>query len=161
MPTPITASEIKIRVLKALEELFDLDCYLLQNDLNECSINHKLACHLQNQFQEWHVDCEYNKDGDKVKSLEFPNSNVEWNDTNAKSVYPDIIVHRRGNNGPNLLVIEIKKSSNKSKRDHDYNKLEGYVQFLSYYCALFLEIGTKENVGKRSFDWIKLDDYSG
>ena len=161
MPTPITADEIEIRVSNALELLSKADFYLLEKGLNECSINHMLAYHLQSQFQEWHVDCEYNKNWDKIKKVDLPKDKVDWTDTEAKSVFPDIIVHRRGGNGPNLLVIEVKKSSNKSDRRHDYNKLKEYAKTLSYSCALFLEIGTKEKASEWSFDWRKKENFTG
>jgi len=38
--------------------------------------------------------------------IKFPDK-VDWTDTEAKSVFPDIIVHRRGGSGPNLLVKEV------------------------------------------------------
>jgi len=162
MPNPITADKIEIRVSSALQLLSKDDFYLLKNDLNECSINHMLAYHLKSQFIEWHVDCEYNKDSGKIKELDLPKNNkVDWNDTEAKSVFPDIIVHRRGGNGPNLLVIEVKKSSNTSNRRHDYNKLEKYGDDLSYSCALFLEIGTKEKAGEWTLDWVKEENFEG
>lgn len=161
MLAPITADEIKSRVSNALHRLKDIDEYLLKNDLNECSINHMLAFHLQSQFEGWDVDCEYNKNYGRAKKLKLPKDKVDWNDTEAKSVFPDIIVHRRGDTSPNLLVIEVKKSSNRSDRKHDYNKLEQYGDVLSYYCALFLEIGTKENFGLWSLEWKKESDFPG
>jgi hypothetical protein len=161
MTVPITADEIESRVSNALKALIEADHYLLENDLNECSINHMLACHLQSQFEAWHVDCEYNKNYEKAKELELPKDKVDWNDTEAKSVFPDIIVHKRGGDGPNLLVIEVKKSSNKSDRRHDYNKLKQYGAVLSYSCALFLKIGTKGNFGSWSLDWTKRSDFTG
>ena len=77
MPTSITAEEVKIKVENALNQLKENDIYLLRNDLNECSINHKFAYHLQHQFPEWDVDCEYNKDEDKVKELDLPKDKVD------------------------------------------------------------------------------------
>lgn len=159
MPASISADEIKELVVRALEQLRDKDRYLLENDLNECSINHKLACHLQNYFPDWDVDCEYNKNADKVKELDLPKDKVNWDDTEAKSVFPDVIVHKRGGKGPNLLVIEVKKSTNNSDRKHDYNKLKEYGDTLKYSCALFLEIGTKEKWGTWNLNWKKQNDF--
>jgi len=48
MPAPITADEIEDRVSKALNRLKEDDLYLLENDLNECSINHRLAVNSKN-----------------------------------------------------------------------------------------------------------------
>jgi len=120
--------------------------------------NKPQAC---SQFQEWIVDCEYNKHWDKIKTLDLPNYKVDWDDTEAKSVFPDIIVHIMGGDGPNLLVIEVKKSSNRSNRTHDYNKLKEYGEILLYSCSLFLEIGTKDSAGAWTPDWIKRENFAG
>ncbi len=159
MVTSISADEIDALVIRSLEQLLDKDRYLLENDLNECSINHRLACHLQDLFPDWDVDCEYNKNAGKIKNLDLPKDKVDWNDTEAKSVFPDVIVHKRGGEGPNLLVIEVKKSTNKSDRKHDYNKLKEYGDTLKYSCALFLEIGTKEGYDTWDLDWIIQNDF--
>ena len=57
-------------------------------------------------------------------------------------------MHERGTPN-NLLVIEVKKSTNKNTKHikHDYNKLERYKADLDYQFALFLKIGTGENWG--------------
>ncbi len=41
--------------------------------------------------------------------------NTKTDDIKGKTIFPDIIVHSRGNDLKNLLIIEIKKESNKSK----------------------------------------------
>jgi len=159
MPASISADEIGQKVVRSIEQLCDKDPYLLQNDLNECSINHKLACYLQDYFPDWDVDCEYNKNAEKVKELDLPKDKINWDDTEAKSVFPDIVIHKRGDEGPNLLVIEVKKSTNKSDRKHDYNKLEAYGYELDYSCALFLEIGTRGKSGVWDLDWKKQNNF--
>lgn len=155
----LNQSEIEERLVRALKQFFVEDKYLLENDLNECTINHKLACVLQEYFPEWDVDCEYNKDGWKIKELELPKDKIDWNDTEAKSVFPDIIIHIRGEGGPNLLVIEVKKSSNTTNRTHDNNKLKAYTKEIGYICALFLEIGVKEKTGEWKLSWKKKDNF--
>jgi len=159
MPASISADEIEARIVCSLEQLCEKDFYLLQNDLNECSINHRVACYLQEHFPEWYVDCEYNRNVVKIKELDLPKDKIDWNDTEARSVFPDIVVHRRGDEGPNLLVIEVKKSTNTCDRKHDYNKLKEYGDTLSYFCALFLEIGTKDKFGTWQFDWKKRENF--
>ncbi|HUT71930.1 MAG TPA: hypothetical protein VMW89_14775 [Desulfatiglandales bacterium] len=159
MVTSISADRIDELVTSSIKQLCYKDRHLLKHDLNECSINHRLACHLQNHFPDWDVDCEYNKNADKIKELDLPKDKVDWNDTEAKSVFPDVIVHKRGGEGPNLLVIEVKKSTNKLDRKYDYNKLKAYGDTLKYSCALFLEIGTKGRWGTWDLDWIKRNDF--
>ena len=77
--------DVKRRVIAAICALYRHDRELLDVDANERSITHKLAEHLQREFPGWHVDCEYNRVGREPRRLE------------AKTVFPDIIVHRRGN----------------------------------------------------------------
>ena len=60
-------------------------------------------------------------------------------DTAAKTVYPDIIVHIRGSS-KNYLVIELKKSNNSTDRQIDLHKLGCYKRELKYEFALFLEL---------------------
>jgi hypothetical protein len=155
----ISAEEIKARIICSLKQLCERDCYLLKNDLNECSINHKLASYIQDHFPGWDVDCEYNKNAVDPKKLYLPSDKVDWNDTEAKSVFPDIIVHRRGGDGPNLLVIEVKKSTNTTDRKHDDNKLKEYGNTLKYSYALFLEIGTKDKSGTWKVECKKRNDF--
>jgi hypothetical protein len=72
-------------------------------DGNERSITHHLAIYLQQEFDCWNVDVEYNRDDHDIKRLR------DLRDVPSDAVYPDIIVHRRGTNYDNFLVIEVKK----------------------------------------------------
>jgi len=54
-------NEIERKVKSCLQILREQDKYLLDNDLNERTITHKLATYLQEEFQEFNVDCEYNR----------------------------------------------------------------------------------------------------
>lgn len=106
VPLP-TREEIERRVRRAVEELRRHDGHLLEVDANERSITHHLAVYLQREFEDMDVDVEYNRDGHEIKRL-LTQTNVSSDDTDAVTVYPDIIVHRRGTND-NILVIEVKK----------------------------------------------------
>jgi hypothetical protein len=79
----------------AVQQLIANDADLFIHDLHERTVTGRLADHLRPHFPEWHVDCEYNREGHEIKRV---NGNV---------VVPDIIVHRRGTQD-NLLVIEAK-----------------------------------------------------
>lgn len=50
----------------AISELCEKDRHLLSHDLNERTIAHKLALYLQEEFQEYNVDCEYNRNIDEM-----------------------------------------------------------------------------------------------
>jgi hypothetical protein len=149
-------SILKKAVTKAIEQLYEKDSYLLAHDVNERALSHKLACYLQQAIEEWdnswHVDCEYNRDYDNPKvlmQLSLASAKVMPTDTQATTVYPDIIVHKRGSR-ENLLAIEIKKASNRRGRNHDYEKLGAFKRELGYQHTLFLELSADR---KPFMDW--------
>jgi len=101
--------EVKEKIDLAVKKLRINDSFLLVADTNERAISHRLAIYLQSLFEGLEVDCEYNRHGMKVKKIELPNDDINWDDTEAKTVFPDIIIHKRNTDRYNLLVIEIKK----------------------------------------------------
>jgi uncharacterized protein YehS (DUF1456 family) len=145
----------KIRI--ALDNFLKDDFYLLRHDLHERSLTHRLAICLDKQFPHWHVDCEYNRNHDERKLIERVKNIIDDashrivpEDTIAISVYPDIIVHRRGTD-ENLLAIEVKKSSNNISEKYDKEKLLAFKEQLGYHHTIFIKIGTTENdLGKIS-----------
>jgi hypothetical protein len=146
--------EVMNRVRAALGKLIDSDAHLLSVDVNERSITHRLGAYLQCQFEGWHVDCEYNRNRADAKYLE----GWETNDTHARTVFPDIIVHHR-DTADNLLVVEVKKTTNSTPNDSDLRKLRGCMEELGYRYALFLRLRTKcdrANVGVAQI--VEIDD---
>lgn len=142
-PWPAEA-EVQAKVKLAVARLLDDDRYLFQNNVNERSISHHLACYLQERFSGWHVDVEYNRNHDDPKRLTLPPPTmVASNDTEATTVFPDLIVHRRDTDH-NLLVIEIKK--NRESDAVDMQKLRAFKAQLHYRFALFLRfrVGNEE-----------------
>jgi hypothetical protein len=139
----MTHEEIAVIVNQSIDDLFDKDLILLQNDVSERALTHKLAEHLQTRFPQLNVDCEYNRDVTRgrgtpksVKMLRQPTARelraaadmVDVEQLLATSTYPDIIVHRRGCNEENLLVIEVKKQNSSVSHEHDYNKLKAFTE---------------------------------
>lgn len=119
-------------------------------DANERSMSHHLANYIEPLFPGWDVDCEYNRDGlNDPKRLGLDESErTVVGDANACTVFPDIIVHHRGQSGAdhNLVVIEVKKSSNKSDRSHDEWKLRAYREQLGYQNAFFVALRTDSSM---------------
>ena len=74
-------------------------------------------------------------------------------DTFARTVFPNIIVHRRDTQD-NYLVIEAKKSTNPDDRDIDFDKLTGYKRQLGYRHALFLELAANGEAGIIRAEWL-------
>ena len=116
---------------------------LLENDTNEQALSHQLASLLAPRFQDWDVDCEYNRNGETIKRLRYalvPNGEVS-----DRNVVPDIIIHHRRTD-ENLVAIEVKKSTNKEPSFKDHAKLQAFREQLGYTNCLFVrfESGTKE-----------------
>lgn len=128
--------------MKTFEE--EGNFYLLEENLNERTISHQFAMHLQRAFKDYNVDCEYNRAEGRPKQLRIPQENVSWEDTEAKTVFPDIIVHRRGRD-TNILVVEMKKSGRNVNFDEE--KLRAYCTDHKYCEAVLLKVRTGKNPG--------------
>ena len=154
---------IKEKVEYCLQILREKDKNLLDIDVNERTITHKLAEYLQNQFPSYDVDCEYNryeKDTKRIRSIKnrsldiskFKKYQIEkliWEDKNALTIYPDIIIHKRKSPHNNLLVIEVKKSSNTIGEDFDIEKIKELMEPpYKYKFGLFLRIGLQNESDK-------------
>jgi hypothetical protein len=152
----------KDKLLEWIRESLKLLCddlYLLEHGVNERCITAKLGCHMHVRLKDvageknaemptdkrLHVDCEYNRFGDDTKW--FP-----WDlpilDEARKEIYyapiPDIILHCRGPEGPNILVIEAKKADNANEFTAliDRLKLIGYLgPNMNYEFGLYLSLG--------------------
>lgn len=126
-------------ISSALRKLYEKDEYLFLVNANERSITHKLGMYLEDKFQGFDVDCEYNKNGQYPKKLVQFRTQVDSDDTDGVTVYPDIIVHHRGgtDSNANLMVVEVKKSTNPND---DVQKLKCYKNELEYQYAVFIRL---------------------
>jgi len=132
--------DVKRKLDRCLTTLLERDGELLELDVNERSLTHKLAEYLQCEFFDWNVDCEYNRRFSLPKKLEghpFQTGNAPTDDTSGRTVYPDIVVHRRGKT-ENHLVIEVKKRSNPEDLNIDRWKLEGFRDQMGYRNAVLI-----------------------
>jgi len=161
-------SEIQLKVEAAIKKLIRKDAHLLDKNLNERCITHKLAIYLSNHFKGYHVDCEYNgnvysPDGRKSVFLTSPRIYAEKNsgsidenlteELTARFIYPDIIVHERGELARNLCVIEVKKSQSKVNEDYDIKKLKNFTDSslekgLQYDVGFFVVLSTGDDFNK-------------
>lgn len=139
-------------VAHALTELLATDQDLLGIDANERAITFRFAMYLQRRFPDWTVDCEYNRDGTDPKRLGHLELYPDSEDDEAKTVFPDVIVHRRGTR-QNHLVLEFKKSTSRVDRMIDLRKLLGYKRQLGYEHALFVEVGTEGQPIITTLEW--------
>jgi hypothetical protein len=136
----VTREEIEITVSECIEELFTRDWCLLEADVSERAITHKLAEYLQQRMPHLNVDCEYNRNTTagarapkkvfllKDKTRKAIAAAVTEDDRLGVSTYPDIIVHQRMTNEENLLVVEVKKENSQVGHEHDRSKLEAFTE---------------------------------
>jgi hypothetical protein len=167
--------KIKENLKKAIAELLEKDWWLLQQDLNERSISHRLALYLETLFPDYEVDCEYNGDVTEGnygrKRIKFLREKLDElhkltirergydEEIISKTVYPDIVIHKRGCNERNLFIVEIKKSTNKrpEEREFDLEKLSAYTSdywgnHLRYEIGIFIDFATRDSFKKGCFE---------
>lgn len=145
----MTEEQIRSILSESIKRFKKFDLELLRIDVNERSLTHKFAEHLQYVVGDlWNVDCEYNRYGKDKKLLDeikgIVGSNVQTDSVKTKTVYPDIIVHKRGKCGSNLLVIEAKKNPTNNEKNGDIAKLTRLQNKFGYSCAVFLEFDIKK-----------------
>ena len=110
------------KFIAALKEFYAREAYILEKDLGERALTHRLAVLVEKQFGGWEVDCEYDRLGERT--LLLPKGSIASTDDHlGKSIYPDIVVHQRDIPN-NLLAVEVRKASNHQPIEHDQHKLQ-------------------------------------
>jgi hypothetical protein len=130
----------------AIDQLIAEQPELLDLDVSERALCHQLAkyiavlvpndLHLQ-------TDCEYNRHGANPKRLDLPPRDALDRELRATTVFPDIIVHRRGTDDHNEIVLEIKKPG--GDVDYDTLKLRKFRKVLSYRNPAHVILGRTAN----------------
>jgi len=130
------------KVVSALHDFYARETHLLEKDLGERTLTHRLAVHLEKQFPGWDVDCDYNRLGERT--LRLPKGTIVSTDDHlGKSVYPDIVVHQREIPN-NLLAIEVRKAANHQPPEHDQHKLQALTDphlWFAYWIGVYLVLG--------------------
>lgn len=96
---------------------------------------------LRDDGQTWSVDCEYNRHGIDTKRVPSLKDLPRRGGKRTGAATPDIVVHRRGREGPNLIAIEVKRLEDDP--GDDKMKLRGYKQPpLNYEHAFHLRVSS-------------------
>jgi hypothetical protein len=136
----MNADEAKRRLDVALQRVNNEDQYLLENDLYECCIGGRLAMYLQAMFPQHSVDVEYSRHGILDKTLKNLENCANKKDEEGNSVVrPDIVIHCRGNDTHNLLVLELKKrydSDCNRERIRAFREQFGYTFGATIICTI-------------------------
>jgi hypothetical protein len=108
MGNEMTFPHLQPRVRCAIDLLYEYDHELFsrKNKVSEWAIAHRLAVYLEQLIPKWHVDCEYDKQGENFD----PKTNAET-DGKTERTRPDIVIHHRRQLllEHNLLIVELKK----------------------------------------------------
>lgn len=144
--------EIKEKVIIALQCFYSNDAYLIEYQVAERALTHKLAEYLQKLFPDYNVDCEYNKVGDGdpkridllMKAQQDCPQDCNKCAANKCVVFPDIIVHKRGRD-ENILVIEAKTAWSGQAQVNDYKKLQALIDSGEYHYQLGVAFRFSEN----------------
>jgi hypothetical protein len=140
--------ELERTLNAALDALYAHDQQMIVVDVAERTLCARLSAILQPSFRDHSVHAEYNRHGVDPKEIERPNANGVLTRSRA---FPDIIVHQPGHDRENILVIEVKKSTNAVPDQADLMKLEKIKEQIGYRFAVFLrlpagEAATRANV---------------
>lgn len=136
-----------------IDKLFEIDSYLLKEkyDINERTVSHRFALHLNNYFEntDYDVDIEYNRIREEYGNIEdvgnLMGKKLHWEDSdeasgeNSRYVFPDIIVHKRDKHD-NLIEIEIKMAWKNGKKQYDLDKINHYMDELKYQFGVYIEL---------------------
>lgn len=137
-----------VKLLKqSIELLYERDYYLIQNNVHEQDISHRIAHYFENFLMSypWYseggyrVDVEYNRNfHDSKRAFRGCEGCSEQECLANVGIYsynsickPDVILHKRGKNNRNtneynnILAIEIKK--NRSIDNEDFAKLSAFT----------------------------------
>lgn len=130
-------SEITRKINNALTTLYGKEIDLIHDANHEQAVSAKLMCYLQREFwEDWNVDVEYNRQWefyvDRIRDTK------QWDDGRAKK--PDIIIHKRWPNWPNLAVILIKWWWNHQNRTKDEQDVLSIKNQHNYQLAFTLEL---------------------
>ena len=113
--------ELLARISKSISKVYELDRYLIDNEVHERTIVGRFAIYFQEElnqcgYSHYNMDIEYNRNySGKKQTNNFKDGTL-----------PDVIVHNRGSNDYNLCIIEFKTGWGESN-DRDLSKLKDFT----------------------------------
>ena len=143
-------------VEEACKKFYENDRYLINHRVNERAIAFRFGIYLQELisknkfFDNYNLDNEYNRNMNDPKRLRGCKNGV----------YPDLIIHQRGSNKYNLLIIECKTKWN-SDVSGDIRKIRKFVDIhdiykyryglsilfeCQYVRCIFIEYGKEDSI---------------
>ena len=136
------------KVVTALREFYAHETWLLEHDLGERTLTHRLAVHLEKQFSGLAGRLRLRPAGRAHACGCRMARSSRPTIISAKSIYPDIVVHQREIPN-NLLAIEVRKAANHQPPEHDRHKLRAMTDphlWFAYWIGVYLVLGKKSVV---------------
>lgn len=149
----ITYDELKELVNYSLLQFYKYDKILFEYDTESSAVSERcMMFHIgwymlekmktMPKFAWANLDCEYNR------NLKYPKSmymeTLAGIKDKIKDTIPDLLIHKRGNNENNLLVIEFKKGSpKKHDKERDMEKLRYFTNKeheYAYNYGMYIEL---------------------
>lgn len=146
------------RLISALQEFYARERFILDRDLGERALTHRLAVHVERNFLGWDVDCDYNRLGERTMLLPR-GAIVSTDDSLGKSIYPDIVVHRRAV-PDNLLALEVRKDANHQPVAHERHKLMALTDphlWFAYWIGVLVILGRTGVAGAEIYAGARLE----
>lgn len=133
------------RLRSGVKAVMQNDRLLLEYNVRETAIAARLVVYLSALFPSHHVDADYSRHGLDMKTIDIP---PECKDGTGQ-VRPDVIVHRRGVDGSNLLVVEIKKSASGADAACDIARIRAFRRAFGYTFGVFLDFPAGPDLNRR------------
>lgn len=132
--------EVRALVGAAIARVIRDERELLDRNVSERTLADHLARFIREDVStDFSVDVEYNRHVDDPKRLDLPPREHPDEEPQATIVSPDIVVHVRGTDDHNLLVLEVKKPG--GDLDYDERKLRAFREQLKYRYTAHIILG--------------------
>ncbi len=125
---------------------------MLELGVGEPTISQHIAGYIREAIpKSLSVDVEYNRHGTGAKILQLPPKDGS-NQLIESTVRPDVVVHKRGDDEQNILVIELKKPGRDLSRDRV--KLEAFRKQYQYQNAAHVIVGKRGSMTIGEVRWV-------
>lgn len=116
----MTLDEVSNKIREAIQKISDTNGSIWRT--TEWNICHHLACKLAEEFSDFNVDVELEKEDQRR---------------------PDIVIHKRGDNENNLVVFQVKKNPTTLDIEKDIEKIQStfFGEPYKYSYGIFISIG--------------------
>jgi len=134
-------------VKDAMKALYEEESILFKNNVSERCLVYNFAKQFvkllnSREYEQLNVDLEYNRNCNGMKTI-----------GNQLTSYPDLVLHKRGSNIDNKMVIEFKKWNNQTKLNNDREKLKCFKIEYGYEICMLI-IFDEENYEKVKYEEI-------